>query len=140
MELLKGEALQRKLDKQLANMAKSQNISVEELKAKFKKKMEEDKNLVKSPKPPSPLLLKLYTYSIVGGDYIRNSVALVYNYTLGFIAPAIKYSWREAPIDSLYLHQKLFHAHGHQLFTNGCFNGKTILHFSHHSLYITYRT
>jgi hypothetical protein len=123
MTLLRGQALQKKLNIQMEKFAKLQGMSVDELKLKMRKQMKESTS--QSVSPPSPYLMKAFNYYLYLRDLTKNTWAWVYNsvYQPLLGGPLFPYETSEPPMNGTTLTYTIWRAHAHQLFTDGFLNG-----------------
>eukprot|EP00055_Hartaetosiga_balthica_P011746 m.54574 g.54574 ORF g.54574 m.54574 type:complete len:598 (-) comp7721_c0_seq1:205-1998(-) len=119
MTYLPGVKLVDGIKTYMGKVAKARNTTVEAMQEERRRKMEA--GILETG--PSVNKMRLYAILEFSQTYAYNTYALFYNYTLGWVLPAIAYKQPEPPLNIPYILDKLVEVHGHQIFVNGFFNG-----------------
>jgi hypothetical protein len=104
MEAIQGVPIKSKMNRVMKDLADQQGKTVAELTAEFEEQYKDPvkmKEWLNAP-PPSEFLTSAGIYYLHSRDYVRNSMAFLYNWTVGIggiIGAPINYKWSAMPVN-----------------------------------------
>jgi len=125
MDHCEGASLSKIGKRLLADFAAERGQSAEECEREMKRKMLSDPTFLEEllrQASPTAKQLRAYRAYLTVRAVSYNAVALVYNYTLGWLAPCLTYATLRLPPNGPMLMEAVYAAHGFQIFEAGAFN------------------
>ena len=104
MEAVQGVPIKSKMNKVMKDLADQQGKTVDELTAELEEQYKDPVKMQEwlNAPPPSEFLTSAGIYYLQSRDYVRNSFAFMYNYTIGIggiLGAPISYKWTAMPVN-----------------------------------------
>ncbi len=77
----------------------------------------------KARAPPTSFQMSLYRTYLRASALVHNTGAVLWNWTLGWVAPNVSYTNALVPINHVHLIDQLLRVHAFEIFELGVFNG-----------------
>ncbi len=123
MDLCAGKSVTKIGRRMLEQFAESRGVTPAALEEEMKEKMKDPEEFEKLlASVPSPAQLAAYRAFLLGRDYLRNVVALGFNWTLGWLGATLPVQWTTIPPNGPALLRRLYEIHGFEIFEVGAFN------------------
>lgn len=119
MERLYGRPVDKWAEEQLQEIAQREGLSADE----FKLKLSQMSADALAQLVPSEQFLRVWRHWLAGRDAIRNIVAFLYNWTLGWVGSPIHYAFSPRPVDIHSIADRLFQVQAQCILEDGFING-----------------